>query len=112
MRRALVVLQFVISGALIISTIIVNKQLAYVSNADLGFNKSNLVKVSYSSRKETPEIYKHTLLTNPNIESVTMATLTIGKGTGWQSVKDPKDSSGLSLSQLSVGFRKSIHKLI
>lgn len=42
-RSALVVLQFTISIALIITTMVVNKQMQYVQNKQLGFNKEHVV---------------------------------------------------------------------
>ena len=42
-RQSLVVLQFAISLALIISTVIIYRQLNYLRNADLGFNKSQVL---------------------------------------------------------------------
>jgi putative ABC transport system permease protein len=43
LRRALVVAQFAISSILIIGTIIIYEQLTYMQNANLGFDKSQIV---------------------------------------------------------------------
>src|ERR1700733_13295532 len=49
-RNGLVVLQFGISIALIICTLIVFKQLKYTQEKNLGFDKENVVVLSYTKR--------------------------------------------------------------
>ncbi len=59
LRKALVVVQFVVSAVLFISTLVVYQQLRYMQNIDLGMNIANLVVVrgadvkdeNYSDRK-------------------------------------------------------------
>ncbi|MBN2174567.1 MAG: ABC transporter permease [Bacteroidales bacterium] len=72
-RKILVVVQFTISISLIIATIIVRDQLNFMQNADLGFNKDDIVVVPINN---TPianiyPTFKKELLQNPNIASVT-----------------------------------------
>ena len=43
LRKILVVTQFVISVVLIIGTVVVYKQLQYIQNVDLGYNKENII---------------------------------------------------------------------
>ncbi len=45
LRKGLVVFQFMISTTLIISTLLVQKQLDFIQNKDLGYNKENMVVV-------------------------------------------------------------------
>lgn len=47
-RNILVVFQFFISTALIIATMIVHSQLQYIQNADLGFNKENIINLLHT----------------------------------------------------------------
>ncbi|TPN88014.1 ABC transporter permease [Aquimarina algicola] len=44
-RKGLVVFQFVISIVLIVAVIIINKQIEYTKNKDLGFKKENLIAI-------------------------------------------------------------------
>ncbi|MCB0804226.1 MAG: ABC transporter permease [Bacteroidales bacterium] len=72
-RKILVVLQFTISIALIIGTIIIRNQLDYLRNADLGFDKDNVIVLPVNN---TPiagsyESFKQELLQSPDIISVT-----------------------------------------
>ncbi|MDE1191561.1 MAG: ABC transporter permease [Arachidicoccus sp.] len=46
-RKVLVVLQFAISFALLVSTIIMSNQMRYMRNKDLGYNKSYVFSVSF-----------------------------------------------------------------
>ncbi len=45
LRSTLVVFQFVVSGTLVFSTLIVWKQMEFVKNKDLGFNREHIVIV-------------------------------------------------------------------
>lgn len=70
LRKILVVFQFVISIAMIIGTIVITKQLSYLRNNDLGFQKENLiistVQSDTSFLKKFP-VFREELLQNPNI---------------------------------------------
>jgi putative ABC transport system permease protein len=72
-RKILVVLQFTISITLIIGTLIINDQLNYMKNADLGFDKENIIVLPIN-RSPIANIYptfKKELLNNAGILSVT-----------------------------------------
>ena len=44
-RKGLVVFQFVLSIILIISTILISRQIFYVQHADIGYNRENLLYI-------------------------------------------------------------------
>ncbi|MEJ0030304.1 MAG: FtsX-like permease family protein [Bacteroidota bacterium] len=46
LRNALVIFQFVVSGTLVFGTLLVWKQLEYVKNKDIGFNRDHIVIVA------------------------------------------------------------------
>ncbi len=72
-RKALVVLQFTISVAMIISTWVVFSQLQHMRYRDLGFNKENIVVVNFPSDTALTakrEVIKNELLKNANISRV------------------------------------------
>jgi putative ABC transport system permease protein len=76
LRRVLVVFQFSLSVALIIGTGIVLRQIDYMKNKDLGFDKENMLVVPV----QTPETarnhvgIKTELLQNPNITQATFSS--------------------------------------
>lgn len=79
-RSALVVVQFFISIAIIIGTLVINDQLAYMQNKELGFNKNNLLIVKRPDALKTKiESFKQELRTNPNILGVANSRSIPGK---------------------------------
>jgi len=81
-RKALVTIQFSVSIALVIGTIIAYQQLNYMRNADLGFKKDHILLLPVY---QTPivmkyETFKSSLLQNPSIESVTSVDDIVGSG--------------------------------
>jgi len=69
-RRTLVVMQFGISIALIICTAIVFRQLQYMQNMSLGFNKEQIVTLPYNSGlNKSYESFKTALLADAGIKS-------------------------------------------
>ena len=89
LRNILVVLQFTISVTLIICTSIMFKQLHYIQNKRLGFQKENIVVIKRGwaigqkpdgTLIETPpgetviDAFKNDLLNNPHVQSVTGST--------------------------------------
>jgi len=93
-RKALVVLQFTISGALIIITIVIYQQLNYISNARLGFNKDHLLTIPYHVKNAEVASFKNELSKNSDIQSITVANWTIGTRYGGSStMADKKDTT-------------------
>lgn len=73
-RKALVISQFVVSIVLIVATIVITKQMIYIENKELGFDKDHLLYVDLLGDLKT-RFYtvKNELLKNPSINSVTTA---------------------------------------
>jgi putative ABC transport system permease protein len=71
LRKSLIILQFVISVFLIISTIIIMQQLSYIQHKKLGFDKDHIVvlPVDYQMHRDYDAIKKAISL-NPHIISV------------------------------------------
>ena len=93
MRKIMMVLQFVFSIFLIAATLVMGRQLNYLSDKNLGFNQENRVVVpGYSAGRgirdmiskgmEQAALYKNTLLQNPDIVGVGISAFTPGTG-GW-----------------------------
>ena len=72
LRRILVVVQFSLTIIMIISTVVLFKQLRFVMSTDLGFDRENLVAVRMSQRmQESFEPFGNELTANPQVRSVT-----------------------------------------
>jgi hypothetical protein len=113
-RKGLVVFQFVLSVTLIISTIIVSKQIHYIQTRNLGYDRSNLLFVSldgdliknYGLFKEAASkidgVERVTRMTDlpTNLESETF-------GVDW-SGKDPNASLKFEVASVGYDFTKTM----
>lgn len=74
-RRVLVIFQFSLSILLIICTLIVGKQLHYLQNKNLGYNKENIGYFLFDTNPRDPQLetFKKEISNNPDILSVTRA---------------------------------------
>lgn len=73
-RSALVVFQFVISAGLILATLVVYQQMAFIQNKDLGYNKEQLLVVREShllGQNETA--FKNELLKAPSVLNISQS---------------------------------------
>lgn len=83
LRKLLVVAQFAISGILIIGTIITYNQLNHLRNANLGFDKDQVVLVPIQRTPVTARYYqfKDRIKTDPNVLSVSAGNMVMGTET-------------------------------
>ncbi len=73
LRKTLVVIQFSLSIALIISMRIVSDQVGYMRNAEIGFEKENIITLPISGSVENIiESFKNELKQNPGIVNVAL----------------------------------------
>ena len=80
MRRVLVVLQFTVSAALIIGTLIVRDQLRFVLNKDLGFDKEHVLLVHRASALGSHyNAVRNQLLAEPSVAGVSGAQFLPGQ---------------------------------
>lgn len=71
-RSGLVVFQFVVSAALILATLVVNQQMWYIQNKDIGYDRDQLLvlREAYFLGNDQ-EAFKNELLKNPKVASIT-----------------------------------------
>jgi len=83
-RKILVILQFTLSTAMVISTWIVYDQLTYLKDKDVGFDKENVVVLQLTTQEmsQMVPVFKNKLLENPQIQNVGSANTRIGQGAG------------------------------
>jgi len=78
LRRFLVIFQFSISIFLIIGMMVVNRQLQYMQNMDLGYDQENLICLEYSNEMHKNfSAIKSELLRNPAILGITRSNHTL-----------------------------------
>ena len=85
LRRTLVVLQFSISGALVLGTFIVIGQLKYMRSGDLGFNKEEVIVFDVTRLPNTGalQVFRNDLLAMSDVSGVSFANAVPGRP-GWQ----------------------------
>lgn len=73
LKKILVVFQFGISLLLIVGTLIINRQLSFIQEKDLGFNRDHVILVSLNNGEvyENRDLFKKRLLASPLVRSVT-----------------------------------------
>ena len=74
-RKGLVVFQFWISIFLIIGTMVVHRQIGFVKDKNLGYDKDNLVYLPLEGDlRENYDLFKAKMLENPKIKSLTTSS--------------------------------------
>lgn len=73
LRKGLLCLQFILSIGILISTSVIYRQLDYILNKDLGFNRENVYELDANIWYEAGE-FQQELLKNPYIISAAMAS--------------------------------------
>jgi putative ABC transport system permease protein len=83
LRKALVVLQFTISIALIAGTVIVYQQMRFIYSADLGYNREQVISIQQGGGTvERSKTFRDELLRNPNILTAGTSSSRIGQQLG------------------------------
>ncbi len=83
LRKALVILQFTISIALMVGTGIVYQQMNFIYSADLGYNRDQVITMQLSGAAvQKSETLKEELLRNTNVAAVGTASTRIGQQLG------------------------------
>ncbi|MEJ1238528.1 ABC transporter permease [Chryseolinea sp. T2] len=92
-RNALVVIQFVISTVLIIATMVIYLQLQYVQQANIGFDKSNILNLLHTKNLEkNGKDFKRDLMQFPGISSASYCNR-LPPNVEWKSVFRETDST-------------------
>jgi putative ABC transport system permease protein len=106
-RKALVVVQFAISIALVIATIVVFQQSRFARNLELGYDKDQIVVLTGSLTGGLGpqwETLKDQWLANPEIQGVTASTLTPGMQNNSAIQLRTADDVGVSATYMAVEF--------
>ena len=106
LRNGLVIFQFAISVILIISTIVVNRQMSYMLGNKLGFKKDHVIVLERTDMVENQlPAFKNELLTISGVESASGTSTMPGNqnffGTTWQEMgsKSPMTGRGMIVDE-------------
>jgi putative ABC transport system permease protein len=115
LRKGLVIFQFVISVALIISSVIISNQMNYLRSKDLGFEKDRQIVIPLRSTasKNTFASLKTGLANNPHIQSVgaSMFYPGIENPTDWLMYKEGQtveNSKDIYINRVDNSFLKTL----
>jgi ABC-type antimicrobial peptide transport system permease subunit len=117
LRKILIVVQFAISGILIMGTLTIIEQINYAKDRPIGFNKDLLVSIPINNGKvlRSFEIMKGELLESPFINEVTASDVKItaayttnGGDFDWKN-KDPELRPEFYTIRATLGFGKMIN---
>ncbi|MDT7831240.1 FtsX-like permease family protein [Flavobacteriaceae bacterium S356] len=116
LRKVLIVVQFAISGILIMGTLTVIEQIDHAKNRPIGFNKDLLVSVPMNNNKvlQSFDVIKSELLESTFINQVTASDVKItaayttnGGSFEWKN-KDPKLRPEFYTIRATLGFGKMV----
>lgn len=88
-RRAFVVSQFAICTLILVSYIIVQHQTRLFNQVDLGFDKHNLLKISFSSWDKSGTSFKNAVKNLSGVENVSITNWVPSDNTGSMSMEVP-----------------------
>ncbi len=103
LRQVLVVLQFTISIALIISTIVVYNQMKYMRNQQLGFDKDHLMIID-TNGDSNKDAFKQSLSTVPGVLSTSYCSSVPGNGNSTAYSKVQNKNGDMQTASLDVYF--------
>ncbi|MFC1477691.1 ABC transporter permease [candidate division KSB1 bacterium] len=105
MRNGFVIFQFIISIILITATLIVGKQLYFIRNTDIGYNREQVLvmPINSSEIRENIETLKSEFLKNPSILSVASCSH-IPNSITWGGAFQSKDNERVLIRNAAVDF--------
>ncbi|MFH0736915.1 MAG: FtsX-like permease family protein [bacterium] len=103
-RKGLIIFQFTVLIFLIISTLVLNKQMNYLINKDLGFNKNQLIVIPMIDdyTKQKAETIKNELLKNNNIISVSCVSNIPGNLFNRNTIRWNQSENPVGISELFI----------
>lgn len=106
-RKGLVVFQFVVSGLLIISTVLIYQQMKLFHEKELGFDRNNVIVARlYGNLQEQavkhPEVLEQAIRQNPDILAVGKASNVIGDGLSVESLTPVNPEPNKEYSSVQV----------
>lgn len=105
LRKVLVVLQFGISQALIIATLIVLSQISFLKTADMGFDKESIVEVSIPARDSLKmATFRNQLTQSSLVRSVSFSSTGTASTNRWRGTCEVKMNEGIKKYNSMIKF--------
>lgn len=102
-RRFLIVFQFTISVALIISTIAVHRQLQYMKNKELGFNEEHVLTARLSGEiKKNLRVFKEKVTALPEVKNAAYSFSVAERGNNMENYDFDGDGNNTTLNLIAV----------
>jgi len=102
-RRFLIVFQFTISVALIISTITVHRQLQYMKNKELGFNEEHVITSNLSDEiEQNMEVFKDQVKKIPGVQQAAYSFSVAEKGNNMENYDFDGDGNNTTLNLITI----------
>jgi putative ABC transport system permease protein len=100
-RKALIITQFTISLAFVLTTFVIYRQASFLLKADFGFNKDNVVQVKLYDIN--PKVFKSEVETNPAVKQISFSSHALaGTSTYGFELKKAKGAEGESVAWYAV----------
>ena len=105
-RNVLVVFQFTSALVLIAGTLVINKQLRYLRDKDLGFNKDHVavVRMRDEGLRKNIEVIRTELLRNPNIRGVSVSNCLPSRISSSNGMKVENNEGEMTQQSIYVGW--------
>ncbi|MFT4155273.1 FtsX-like permease family protein [Parafilimonas sp.] len=105
-RKGLIVFQFALSIILIISAILINKQLRLLNNMQLGFEKDHLLVVETGRFPHGSSVFKNELSRNSYVKNVSISGWMLGKNYSMPGTDEKKEdqNTGSDTARINKPF--------
>ncbi len=112
-KKTLLVFQFSISALLIISSVVINNQIEYIRNKNLGLDKENLLQITSSGLGDKKIGFENELLKHYEIKSVSSSSFDIANRFGgvsvWPDKIDTTKSYRADIMNVDLQFFKTLN---
>jgi len=114
-RKSLVVFQFTLSLILMVGTVVIYRQMHFIQNRNLGFDRENVISLNLESDlSKNLKAFKQEILQTPDIKSITTSSnhpMSIYNSSGdlqWPG-KSEKDASSVSGAWVDYDFFQTLN---
>lgn len=113
LQKGLITFQFVLSMVVLIGLIVVNDQVNFMKEKDLGYNTQNLLSISNISWDGKGGVFKQKLLQLPGVQNATITSFLPGSGSNYMGTKiddpyNPEQSIDIGYIRGDVDLAKTL----